>query len=116
MVKSSAILLDCVMLISEIFTTASQVYLPASEELREANKRDSSLSVRNDSTVISSSGRGLLDEPATLLHAISGDTISLSTTETLQMNSKATPGTGSGNNLETVTTGLGRSRGEEHKK
>ena len=109
MVKSSAILVDRVMFISENFTTASQVYLPASEELRDANKRDSSLSVRNDSTLISFSGRGLLVGPATLLHVISGDTISLFTTETLQMSSKASPATGSDNDLETVTTGLGRS-------
>ena len=96
------------MFISEIFTIASQVYLPASEELRDANERDSLLSVQNDSTLISSSGRGLLVEPATLLHSTSGDTISLSTTNTLQMSSKATPGTGSDNDRETVITGLGR--------
>ena len=108
-VKSSAILLDWLMFISEILTTVSQVYLPASEDLREANERDSLLLVRNDSTLISSSGRGLLIEPATLLHVISGDTISLFTTATLQLNSKTPPGTGSGNDLETVTIGLGRS-------
>ena len=74
------------MFILEIFTTVSQIYLPASDDLREASIRDSLLLVQNDSTLISSSGRGLLIEPATLLHVISGDTISLSTTEELQLN------------------------------
>ena len=104
------------MFISEIFTTVSQVYLPASDDSREANERDSLLSVRNNSTLISSSGRGLLIDPATLLHIISGDTISLSTTETLHMSSKTSPGTGSSNDLETVTTGLGKSEEIRHEK
>ena len=104
------------MFILEIFTTVSQVYLPASEDLREANERDSLFLVRNDSTLISSSDRGLLIEPATLLHVISGDTISLSTTETLQLNSKTSPGTGSSDDLETVTTGLGKSEKIKHEK
>ena len=71
--------------------------------------RESKLLLRTGFKLISSSGKELLIDPATLLHVISGDTISLSTTETLQMNSKASPGIGSDNDLETVITGLGRS-------
>ena len=87
------------------------MYLPASEVLRESNWRDNTEGlVRIESSLISSSDNELLSDETYLLQVISGETISLSTTDTLHTNSNDSPTPGFNDDLLTVTTGLGRSK------
>ena len=87
------------------------MYLPASEVLRESNWRDNTEGlVRIGSTLISSSDNELLSDETYLFQVISGETISLSTTDTLHTNSNDSPIPGFNDDLLTVTTGLGRSK------
>ena len=105
---------DRVTTICGIVNTASQVYLPASEVFRRLKLRDSLFSILTASALISSSGKALSADDTYLVHNTSGDTISLSTTDTLHTNSKGSPTLGLDVVLETFTIGLGRSDEREY--